>query len=64
MADEIEPQAFDEKMGSLAFKLLNSSYYYEWDGTHWQKLKDSDPEPPADLPPGRFDGQVTEVPKN
>lgn len=62
MADEINPQTGPD-VKQMSFKLLTNSYYYEWDGSEWKKLNDNDPDPPGDLPPGKFDGQVTEVPR-
>lgn len=40
-----------------------SIYYYEWNKNEskWLKLRQSDPDLTADLPPGKFDGQIIEV---
>jgi len=45
--------------------LAASEVYYEWNAAtnRWTKLRDSDPEPDPSLPPGKFDGQVTGVPR-
>jgi hypothetical protein len=48
------------------FSVIQSlAIYYEWNAKDqkWMKLNDDDPDPPADLEPGRYDGQIHEVPR-
>ena len=42
---------------------LSGPAFYEWNmaAQKWVKLMDRDPEPPANLKPGTFDGQIIEV---
>lgn len=46
--------------------ILRTASYYEWNAKDqkWFKLSENTPEPPIDLSPGRFDGQIVEVPRN
>lgn len=43
--------------------VVSTSYYYEWNDQDktWAKFNAHDPEPPTDLKPGKFDGQIAEV---
>ena len=49
-----------------AFSVIDSRFVqYEWveEEKKWIKFFASDPEPPEDLPPGKFDGQIVDVEK-
>ncbi len=54
----------DYKYSQVA-QVLGRAWYYEWNDKdqQWAKLNERDPAPPADLKPGRFDGQIIEVPR-
>lgn len=45
--------------------LTATAMYYEWNAgaNRWMKLVESDPDPDPNLQPGRFDGQIIEVPR-
>jgi len=42
---------------------FSSRVFYEWNAKlkKYTKFKDEDPDPPNDLPPGKFDGNIIEV---
>jgi hypothetical protein len=46
-----------------ALNLAHNLTQYEWIETEqkWVKFFENDPEPPTDLPPGKFDGQIIDV---
>ena len=61
MNDEVRPfDATGTKETALILNLDGSYVQYEWiaDEQRWVKFFDADPEPPAGLPPGKFDGQI------
>lgn len=43
--------------------LASAAVYYEWDASKhsWEKMLDADPEPPSDIPDGKYDGQIVEI---
>lgn len=54
---------FTLKTQSAAFGVNEDFVQYEWiENEHkWVTFFDHDPDPPDDLPPGKYDGQIIDV---
>ncbi len=54
------------KVSLVFIQLDHNLVQYEWveSENRWVKFFDNDPEPPVDLPPGKFDGQIIDVEKD
>lgn len=63
-SSDVSPFAIDDYKSGPDPESQRLSRYYEWNDKNqqWAKLNEHDPTPPADLKPGRFDGQIVEVP--
>lgn len=63
----IQSQSFSGKdfFPDALAKLIFDAYFYEWNAKEniWTKLVADNPDPPLNLPPGKFDGQIQEVRK-
>jgi hypothetical protein len=60
----ISPFDVDKYKGGNPQRLfVNKSFYYEWNAIAnvWAKLTEDEPEPPTNLPIGKFDGQIIEL---
>jgi hypothetical protein len=64
-SSEISPFAITNYKYTLLTQILGRAWYYEWNeqDQKWGKLNEHDPEPPTTLPPGKFDGQIVEIPR-
>ena len=63
MADEVRPFQLTAIKRPALLSLDSNAYQYEWveDEQRWVKFFDEDPDPPDNLPPGKFDGQIIDV---
>jgi hypothetical protein len=54
------------KITALLMFVDENLVQYEWveQEQQWIKFFEDDPDPPDDLPPGKFDGQIIDVEKN
>lgn len=57
---------YSYKSYTIFVQSLGDIRYYEWNtsSAKWEKMNPGDPDPPTDLTPGLFDGQIIEIPAN
>lgn len=63
-SSEVLPFDIDSYKTKILAQIIGRAWYYEWNDREqkWGKLNEHDPEPPT-LAPGKFDGQIVEVPR-